>query len=101
MTWQQQQHVRRRREAAPVVSPLLATKTNSEGTTGFFFLLVTVTVVPRAAGVNHRDRPTDLLPPFLFLDETNNEVYAFSKLKKFLLYLNFMMQDTMRYLIEA
>lgn len=34
------------------------------------------------------------------LEETNNEVYNFSKLKKFLACVNFTMQDTLRFLIE-
>jgi len=34
------------------------------------------------------------------LEETNNEVYKFSKLRNFLLYVNFNMQDTLRFLIE-
>lgn len=34
------------------------------------------------------------------LEETNNEVYNFSKLKKFLACVNFFMQDTLRFLIE-
>ena len=34
------------------------------------------------------------------LEESNNEVYGFSKLKKFLMYINFNMQDSMRYMIE-
>ena len=34
------------------------------------------------------------------LEESSNEVYGFSKLKKFLLYINFTMQDSMRYMID-
>ena len=34
------------------------------------------------------------------LDKMSDEVYKFSKLKKFLLYVNFMMEDTMRYMMQ-
>lgn len=34
------------------------------------------------------------------LEEANNEVYAFSKLRKFLTFVNFVMQDTLRFLVE-
>ncbi|CAM9544257.1 unnamed protein product [Chrysoparadoxa australica] len=34
------------------------------------------------------------------LDETNNEVYSFSKLRNFLVYINFNMQDTLQFLVE-
>ncbi|CAM9373770.1 unnamed protein product, partial [Ectocarpus sp. 8 AP-2014] len=35
------------------------------------------------------------------LDETSNEVYGFSKLRRFLAYVNFMTQDTLRFLVQA
>ena len=34
------------------------------------------------------------------LEETSDEVYGFSKLKKFLMFLNFNMEDAMRTLIK-
>lgn len=33
--------------------------------------------------------------------QTSNEVYGFSKLRRFLAYVNFMAQDTLRFLVEA
>ncbi|CAM9224501.1 unnamed protein product, partial [Hapterophycus canaliculatus] len=35
------------------------------------------------------------------LDETSNEVYGFSKLRRFLAYVNFITQDTLRFLVQA
>lgn len=32
--------------------------------------------------------------------QTSNEVYGFSKLKRFLAYVNFMTQDTLRFLVQ-
>jgi len=42
----------------------------------------------------------DLKKGWFNMDETNNEVYMFSKLKKFLTFVNFSMQDTLRFLVE-
>jgi dynein heavy chain, axonemal len=33
------------------------------------------------------------------LEETSNEVYRFSKLRAFLQYLNFLMQDTLQFMV--
>ena len=35
------------------------------------------------------------------MPQTSNEVYGFSKLRRFLAYVNFMAQDTLRFLVEA
>ena len=35
------------------------------------------------------------------LPQTSNEVYGFSKLRRFLAYVNFMTQDTLRFLVQA
>ena len=42
----------------------------------------------------------DLKKGWFNMEETNNEVYNFSKLRKFLAFVNFAMQDTVRFLVE-
>jgi len=47
--------------------------------------------------INHvKSQLKDVQKGWFNLEETNTEVYNFSKLKKFLSYLNFIMQDSMR-----
>ncbi|KAH8098241.1 dynein light chain binding protein [Aureococcus anophagefferens] len=48
-----------------------------------------------------RQQLKDVKKGWFNLEEANNEVYAFSKLKKFLQFVNFMMQDSMRYLVRG
>jgi len=51
--------------------------------------------------INHvKNQLKDVQKGWFNLEETNTEVYNFSKLKKFLCYLNFSMQDSMRYSME-
>lgn len=46
-------------------------------------------------------QPCVLLNPHVTFLQTSNEVYGFSKLRRFLAYLNSMTQDTLRFLVQA